>query len=206
MFTIIPTKPFSQAKTRLAPLLSLEQRMQLSRYLLLRTINIANQVGQVVVISRDATVRRLAKSTGAWALIEAEASLNSALQQASEWVLLRDEASVLILPGDLPLLTVTDLQELISLDTITPSMVIAPCHRQEGTNALLLRPLGTIPFAFGPNSFTQHQRLAQAQGLNTTIYDMPNLALDLDLPDDFIRFKSSIEKNGGQTCEVLKTS
>lgn len=184
MFTIIPAKPFDQSKTRLAPALSAKARATLSRQLLQRTIRLASRVGPVVVISRDAAARRLAKQMGAWALVEAGSGLNQALTQATSWATARKAEAILILPGDLPLLTSASLTELIRLGQPEPAMVIAPCRRQDGTNALLLRPPELLAFAFGPGSFAEHLRRATAAGLEPTIYTSPMLGLDLDTPED----------------------
>ena len=64
-------------------------------------------------------------------------------------------------------------------------MVIVPCHRRDGTNALFLQPPNLLPFSFGPASCAQHQHLARAVDVQPIIYESPTLALDLDLPDDF---------------------
>lgn len=185
MFTIIPAKPFDQSKTRLADVLSPAGRIELSRSLLRQTIEVARQISEIVVISRDAAVRRMARQVGAWALVEAGRGLNRALRQASAWVALQAAGeAILILPGDLPLLQVWDLTEMIELGQQTPSVVIGPCHRLDGTNALLIRPPGLIEFAFGPGSFAKHQQAARAAGVEPVIYHSKTLALDLDLPQD----------------------
>ncbi len=191
MFVIIPAKPFEQSKTRLSPALSLKQRINLSRQLLLRTIRLARQVGQVVVISRGGAVRHLAKQAGAWALVESGADLNSALRQASDWAVGRGGQTALILPADLPLLTLANLTEIIKLGQQTPSVVIAPCHRTNGTNALLLRPPTVINLAFGPDSFKNHQQIAQKSGLEPIIYHSPTIALDLDFLEDLEKIYSA---------------
>ena len=184
MFVIIPANPFEQSKTRLSPALSLKQRVNLSRQLLLRTIRLARQVGQVVVISRGSAVRHLAKQAGDWALVESGTDLNSALRQASEWAVGRGGQTALILPADLPLLTLANLTEIIKLGQQIPSVVIAPCHRTDGTNALLLRPPNAIDFAFGPGSYKKHQLSAIKIGLEPIIYRSPTIALDLDFLED----------------------
>jgi 2-phospho-L-lactate guanylyltransferase len=184
MYVIIPAKAWSQAKTRLSPVLSIDQRIQLSRHLLIRTIHLALQIGEVVVISRDKAVRRLAKQAGAWALVEAGAELNAAIRQASQWVAARSGQTSLILPADLPLLRLEDLASLVSLGQTTPAVVVAPCRRQQGTNALLVRPPTLIEFAFGPNSFERHRQAALALGVEAVIYRSPTVAFDLDLPED----------------------
>lgn len=187
MVVIIPAKPLNQSKTRLAPVLSLNQRVNLSRSLLLRTIGLAKQVGQVVVISRDRVVRQLAKQAGAWALVEAGRTLNEAVGQASEWVLARKGKAALILPGDLPLLTPANLVEITRLGQSAPAVVIAPCHRADGTNALLQRPPALIEVAFGPNSFAKHRQAARAAGVEPVIYRSPTVAFDLDHPADLAK-------------------
>ena len=184
LYTIIPAKPFHQAKTRLASDLSLPQRIQLSRNLLVRTISVAQQVGQVVVVSRDKMVRKIAKSHGAWAIVESGLELNPAIQQATDWVVARNGQATLILPADLPLLAPADVAGLVNVQPAAPAMVIAPCHRGSGTNALYLSPPGIIPFLFGPDSFQQHIEAARRAGLDPIVYRTDSLAFDLDLPED----------------------
>jgi 2-phospho-L-lactate guanylyltransferase len=184
IFVIIPAKPLNQSKTRLAAVLPLDERVELSRHLLQRTIHLARQVGQVVVVSRDAAVRRLAKQAGAWALVEAGKGLNKALQQASDWATAQGGQAILILPGDLPLLQEADLREMVAAGPTPPAVVIAPSRRLDGTNALFLRPPGLIPFVFGSGSFEQHQQAARAIGLEPVIHRSPTTALDLDVPTD----------------------
>jgi 2-phospho-L-lactate guanylyltransferase len=184
LFTIIPVKPLDQAKTRLAAVLSGAERAELSRRLLQRTLRLAQQVGQVVVISRDAAVRKLAKQAGAWALVEAGQELNPALQQASDWAAAKGGQAVLVLPGDLPLLQLSDLTGIVALAQNRPAVVIAPSQRLDGTNALLVRPPGLINFVFGPGSLERHQQAALAAGIESTLYHSPTVALDLDWPGD----------------------
>jgi 2-phospho-L-lactate guanylyltransferase len=184
MFTIIPAKPFRQSKTRLAASLSGAQRVNLSRRLLLRTIYLARQVGNVVVVSRSQAVRQVAKTAGAWALVEMGIGLNTALEQSIAWVSTQNSQAALIIPADLPLLTLADLSGLISVAGPAPAVVIAPCRHGTGTNALLLKPPGIIALRFGPNSFQKHQEAVSATGLNPIIYHSATIGLDLDTPED----------------------
>jgi len=184
MFVIIPAKPFDHSKTRLSSVLTQAERIELSRYLLQHTIQVASQAGQVVVVSRDAAVRKVAKQAGAWALVEAGVGLNQALRQASTWAIMRGAEAILILPADLPLLRTADLVEMIEAASGSPSVVIAPCHRADGTNALLLHPPGLIEFAFGPGSFARHRQAVRKVGLEPVIVHSSTLALDLDVPED----------------------
>ena len=186
MITIIPAKPLYEAKTRLAAILSLEQRAELGRRLLLRAIRLAAAVSPVLVVSRDEMVARIAGQIGAAVLTEQGADLNLAVEQGLAWAQAKQFKAALVLPIDLPYLSATELQGLIKLGRQTsPNLVIAPCRRNEGTNALFLSPPDLIAPQFGPASFLAHQQAALAAGLRAQIYRSPGFAFDLDIPEDW---------------------
>ena len=213
LITIIPAKPFTEAKTRLATILSPQQRRSLSRALLKRSIALARQIGPVVVVSRSKEVRLTAHKWGAATVAEEsfqlsavsgqrsavrlhpssfalhpseDVSLNAAIRQGLEYVLTTGAKSALILPLDLPLLSLADLQNLLALSgTDAPALVIAPCQRNKGTNALLLRPPTLIAPRFGENSFSAHLLAARAVGVTPKICRAPGFQYDLDSPDDW---------------------
>lgn len=193
MLTIIPAKPFKASKTRLATVLSPTERADLTRHLLVRTIDVAAEISQVLVVSRDERVAEVAKKAGAWVLPEQGANLNMAVSQGIAWAKANEFTPVLILPLDLPHLTVAELKSLVDLGQQTcPNIVIAPCQHNTGTNALFLNPPDLIVPQFGPDSFAAHQAAAQASGISAHIYRSPGLAFDLDTPDDWWAFVSCV--------------
>jgi len=189
IITIIPAKPFAESKKRLSPVLSHRERILLSQNLLRHTILAAMPIGPVVVVSRSSNVRDSAAGIGANTLIENNRDLNDAIRQGIDWAQTHGASSGLILPLDLPLLTTTVLEALIE-PAYQPalSVGIAPCRHCQGTNALALTPPDLIPPQFGPNSFARHQQLAQKAGVKPTIYHSPQLAFDLDTPEDWLDF------------------
>lgn len=226
LVTLIPAKPFRQSKTRLTSILSSDQRAKLSQMLLRRTITVAKEVSEVVVVSRSASVRRVAKGKGAWALTEHYPDLNEAIRQGMEWAeFVKSALAVLILPLDLPLLRLEDIQAMIKMAGLPnvssglshisplsnqpqPMMIIAPCQHQTGTNALLLKPPTFLSPQFGPNSFQAHLVAAEALSLQPQIYHSPTLALDLDTPQDWnaiLTYQSALVGCDNQvTTEVIE--
>ena len=102
--------------------------------------------------------------------------------------------SLLVLPGDLPLLSVEALDELLMAADAGlvaaaggPLVAIVPSDAGGGTNALLLRPPDVIAPAFGPGSFEAHLRAAAAAGAAVQVVSDPSLGFDLDTPDDLER-------------------
>lgn len=195
LWLILPVKPLHQSKSRLAPLLSAEERAQFSRRFLTQTLTAVFAVdilAGVLVVSRDPVVRAIAKATGAHVLTEpkagdgadADALLNQALHQARSAAVAWGADAVLVVPTDLPLLTADELRSLCQLGSQLDSGVIIAPSQDDGTNALLLRPPHAIDFAYGPRSFHQHIARAQAVHLPVHVVRSPALALDLDTPQD----------------------
>jgi len=190
---IIPCKPYHQAKTRLADCLSIEERIQLSRWLLRRTLRLVRRhLPCIVVVSRDLQVLKDARQYGGLPIEEEGEELNAALMQATRLVLNRGVAGILILPTDLPFLNDEDMHALLHPAVGTPAVVIAPCQHDTGTNALLMRPPLLIPFQFGVASFARHVASAQAIGIQPAIVRTPGLAFDLDTPEDWVAFRERL--------------
>jgi 2-phospho-L-lactate guanylyltransferase len=186
IFCLIPAKPYSESKSRLSPVLSESQRAELSHWLLAHTLRLALRiVGQVVVVSRDRSLLADAKAQGVWGLLEGTPGLNPALTQAGRFAQAHGAGGLLVLPTDLPRLAARDLEALLALGQDFPTVVAAPCRHGTGTNALLVRPPGLIPFAFGPDSFAAHCQAARAAGVEPVIYRAESIAFDLDTPADW---------------------
>lgn len=186
IWLVVPVKPLDEGKSRLAAALSLEERAALSRRWLLGVLRTAQTSGcfaRRAVISRDAAVLALAAAQGAVPIRETGETLNAALEQARREECVAGADALLVLPSDLPLLTVGDLHALVALAAAGAGMVIAPSH-DGGTNALLLRPPQAIPYAFGEGSYARHTALAAAAGLPCYTYRSDTLAWDVDHPED----------------------
>ncbi len=195
LWVIIPVKPFAQAKSRLASVLSPLDRALLSRSFLKRTLSVAQaapSVTQAVIVSRDAEALHLAEERGLIALLEEGRGLNRALAQATRWAAQRGAGALLILPTDLPLLEPDDIEALWALALDEPTVVIAPSRRGGGTNALLTRPPGLLSYRFGPRSFGAHCAQARAAGLPLFVVRSSHLALDVDLPEDWAEMRESL--------------
>lgn len=200
-WAIVPVKPMRRAKSRLSSVLGAEERLALSREMLNRVLEAlagVSGIERTLLVSRDTEAMALARHHGARTLSERPPiDLNQALQQATRAAVGSGASAVLVVPADLPLVTVEDLQELVALSASPPVVVLAPDRRREGTNALLASPAGLIEYAFGPSSFDRHRASALTAGARVQVCDRPGLALDLDLPEDLALFR---EASGGKAA------
>ena len=188
IWAIVPVKPLLLGKSRLAGALPTEARAALNRMLLEHTLRILGEtsgISQALVTSRDPEALAIAREFNARTLLEHGAShLNSALERATALMMAYQLRAVLVLPADLPLLTVADLKALLACLNSDRVVALAPDRHELGTNSLLISPPGTIGYAFGPGSFEQHRRMAQEAGARLEVVRRPTLALDLDFPED----------------------
>jgi 2-phospho-L-lactate guanylyltransferase len=102
-----------------------------------------------------------------------------------------------VLPGDVPLLSSRDLEQLVAAAEDQPRAVVIGASRDGlGTNALLLRPLDVIAPAFGPPSVERHVRLGRGAGAFTCVVSGLDLALDVDTPADLATLAQSAGRAG----------
>jgi 2-phospho-L-lactate guanylyltransferase len=188
LWAIVPVKPLRRGKSRLSGVLSPEERNDLNRRLLthtLETLSAIPDIEQILVISRDQAALSLAREHGARTVLENGApELNVALARATIVVKNYATRGLLIVPADLPLISPEDVNAMLDIAVDPPVVVLAPDHRRQGTNALLVCPVGLIEYDFGPGSFQRHCERALQAGARLEILELPSLALDMDMPED----------------------
>lgn len=208
LWVIIPVKPFVRAKSRLSAALTPEERSKLAEALLRHVLSVVRDVPQVsgtLVISRDTKVLAIARDYGAHTVQESGApELNNALMRATQVIASWKGGGVLILPADLPLLEREDIVAMVELGRPRNTVVIATDANEDGTNAMLVRPPGLIPYSYGPGSFERHKTAAEEIGATVKIYRSDRLALDIDLPEDLERYQRLFRSNG-HLPEILAT-
>jgi 2-phospho-L-lactate guanylyltransferase len=186
---IVPHRGLSVAKTRLAPVLGPDERIELARTLLKSVLAVVRQaVSDVVVISPAADLEPIITDAGARLVVQRGMGLNQGLDQARSEAVADGIQTLAVLHGDLPNLTPDDVRALLDAVTGDRGVAIAPDRAGAGTNGMALRPPQVIGFRFGQGSFAAHQVQAQDAGLSPTIVERPGLAFDLDTPEDLARW------------------
>jgi 2-phospho-L-lactate guanylyltransferase len=178
---IIPLKLSEDRKSRLAPLLSREDRRQLGDQMahhVIAELRSVAAIDDIIMLSPrplpDWPVRHVA---------DQGRGLNAELDE----VALAIPNRLLVIHGDLPLASSEDIKTLINAAEANGS-AIAPDRHEQGTNALALShmPPG-FSFAFGANSFALHsERLSET----LAIVRREGLTCDVDTPDDLAYVKT----------------
>jgi len=189
VISIIPVKDLDHTKTRLSPLLDLKMRQDLTRSILYRTIQVIKCTGKVhviLVITPDYRVFSFAKKQGVIALLEQEVGLNNALQQATEWCKQKAFDALLIIPSDIPFLQAKDIDSIIDMGKDEKAVIIiSPDNKQDGTNALLIKPPGILNYFYGSGSYDIHCKQARNAQYKLMVYFSRSIGFDIDYPEQY---------------------
>ena len=199
LWAIVPVKPLRRGKSRLAKVISAEERADLNQYLLEHTIQVLSTIDEIeniLVISRDTEALAMARDLGARTVQEyGSPGLNTALTRAVEIAKSYGTCGILIIPADLPRLDADDLRRILIHRKQPPVVVIAPDRKKEGTNALLVCPPDLIEFSYGPESFSKHCQAAKEGEIRLEVCDLASLELDLDEPEDLALIEAEFRVN-----------
>jgi 2-phospho-L-lactate/phosphoenolpyruvate guanylyltransferase len=191
-WAIIPVKSLQHTKSRLTAVLSPEQRATLTRQLLWQTVWSLQQVAaveQVVIVSRDETVAREATAHHARIVAEEEGDgLNEAVSFGKMVASNHGGRNVLVLPSDLPFMTVADVETLLAVGETAvspPPLIICSDQHNKGTNALFLPAMLNFQFQYGPHSYEKHLAEAKRHQLHMHTISIPGLQFDIDTESDW---------------------
>ena len=179
---VTPIKAPEACKTRLSGAMTDAARQALVRDMLRHVVEVASTMP-------GAEVRILGPSRHGLAadiplLADPGGGLNAALAAAADAAGAAGASRLVIVAADLPRLTRSDLQALVSVDG--EGLAVAPDRAGSGTNALSL-PLPAaraLRFQYGPDSFTRHCAEAVRLGLSLQVIRSETLGLDIDQPED----------------------
>ncbi|MCU0491015.1 MAG: 2-phospho-L-lactate guanylyltransferase [Chloroflexaceae bacterium] len=209
LHVVVPMKRLDQAKSRLAEVLPPATRHALALEMLERVVKamrdwrmeiaeeqkhnespIAHRQSPTLwLLSPDPTVLALAPTYAARPLFDPTGDLNGALELARDTLRADGADGMLIIPGDVPLITPGDVDSLVQLLASGADMVLAPDGERNGTNAMGLRLPSALPFQFGLNSFEKHTAAARQLGLHTHVVTSATLALDVDTAESYERYR-----------------
>jgi 2-phospho-L-lactate guanylyltransferase len=183
---LVPVKNLADAKQRLSPILSAEERFALAQTMcadVLQTLALWPGRPPVAVVTSDFYARELAARFNFEVIDDDNSGETNAIEMATAVCCARGEKSTLVVPADIPLIDFAELQKIA--DNVPPSgAVLAPDAAGRGTNAAWRSPADLFPLRFGNDSFLPHLSAAQATGLPCVVLRLPGIARDIDRPED----------------------
>ena len=193
-FVIVPVKDLSRAKERLSSLLSQEDRTSLAYAMLedvLKALKNSKLADRRFIVTLDSKAIEIAESLGIEIIHETEQKGESAsVDYASRAAMEMGAESVLVIPGDAPLITSADIDFVLSKEKDYPSIVFVPARDLYGTNAILRKPPDAIPSMFGNDSYNKHKKLADIENIPYESFENFRIGLDIDRQGDLLELLS----------------
>lgn len=177
---MVPVKSFANAKLRLAPALSPDERRVLARQLADGVLAAAGELPSYVVCD-DEEVSAWAKAAGAEVIYTPGLGLSGAVGAAVAELAKRRFETVLVAHADLA------HPGGLSSVAIDDAVVLVPDLRHDGTNVVSVPAGAGFRFAYGAGSFERHRSEATRLRLPCLVVHDRRLAADIDVPDD-LRF------------------
>jgi len=184
---LIPVKNSSSAKQRLAAVLDQPSRTKLAQAMLwdvLTALHGWNERPPVAVVTSDPYAVSLANEYRFEIIADPEnPGETGAIELATRLCVERGVESTLVIPADIPLIQVWELEEILKHAPAEGS-VLVPAADGRGTNAAFRRPADLFPLRFGNDSFKPHHAAAQTTGKPCVVLNLPGIAVDVDNPSD----------------------
>ena len=192
VWAVIPVKLAGGAKQRLTPALSPPLRQRLALAMLedvLEAVAGVGSLGGAILVTVDPQAEVLARRYDMATLADgAHDGHTGAVNAGARHLIVNGRGTMLTLPGDLPLITATEIESLIAAHGPAPSFTIAPAHDELGSNGIIMSPPQAVPLRFGENSFFPHLAAARAHGIKPCVVRLPGFAFDVDNPQDLHHF------------------
>ena len=177
VWAVVPVKELTDAKQRLSSRLSLEERRALA------TIMLED------VLDAVSAVRELAGRFGARIVGEGAREGHTGAVTAAARLLVREgRAGMMTMPGDIPLISTTEIAAALAAHRPAPAFTIVPAHDELGSNTIICSPPDAVPLRFGENSFYPHLDAARGRGIEPLIIRQPGIGMDIDHPVDLVAF------------------
>ncbi len=206
-FAIVPVKRFENSKTRLSQILTFDERIILSSFMLSTTLEVLadSRLAQVIVVSSDMHAQEIALKHGAIFLPEEkDKGVNSAVSIADTYCLKEGGDATIIIPQDLPLLSAGDILTVCNLaENEDKCIVICPSARYDGTNLLLRKPPKIMGTYYDKDSYKAHIITAKEYGIRVKIFSSKRLMQDVDIPADIMHIAKE-SKNTNKVLDFLK--
>lgn len=185
IWVLIPVKAPERSKTRLQPVLDMDECARLCLAMLedvLEAAGAATSVDGVAVVTADSAAARAARDVGAEVLEDRSGDLCGALDSAARQLAGRGATAVVVIPADVPTISAGNIDALVTKHQ--GGLTICPAIRDGGTNALMCSPPDAVPFCFGRDSARKHGERAEQEGVKFTRLALPAFFRDVDLPED----------------------
>ena len=178
---IVPVKTFSKAKKRLNLQQAVKEKIcNLMLQEVLKTVNNCKLVNKIVLVSKDEAALKIGRQFGAIEIFDNESGVNDAVSLADQYLSDKEFDCSVIFPQDIPIMTSSDIGNLLNFVKSNRSVIIVPSRQFNGTNALVRCPADIMKTSYDMGSYTFQMDAARTKTENISISLIRRMMLDID--------------------------
>ena len=149
----------------------------------LNTISNCKLISKIVLVSKDEAVLKLGRQFDAVEIFDNESGVNDAISLADQYLSDKKFDCSVIFPQDIPIMTSSDIDNLLGFVKSKRSVIIVPSRQFNGTNALVRCPADIMETRYDMGSYTFQIDAARTKTENISIALIRRMMLDID--DEF---------------------
>ena len=182
---IIPVKTFSKAKKRLNLQQAYKEKIcSLMLQEVLNTLSNCKLVNKIVLVSKDEAALKIGRQFDVIEIFDNESGVNDAVSLADQYLSDKKFDCSITFPQDIPIMTSSDIDNLLGFVKSKSSVIIVPSRQFNGTNALVRCPVDIMETRYDMGSYTFQIDAARTKTENISIALIRRIMLDIDDESD----------------------
>ena len=207
---LVPLKDLVDAKTRLSGVLRPAERRALAQAMVEDVLTVLTghrQINRVTLVSDDPGAGLLACKYGIDTVDEKSLGcrgLNPVINQSCDRLIGDEDQPMLVLHGDIPLLSAADIDAVLRTQAESRGLVIGCDLQAQGSNLLAFDKGSRPQFSFGPGSCGLHSDRSREAGIPVTVINRLGIGLDIDDAADLALLMTELRTGRtGHTASLL---
>ena len=146
----------------------------------LDTISNCKRISKVVLVSKDEAALKIGRQFNTTEIFDNESGVNDAISLADDYISDKKFDCSVIFPQDIPIMTSSDIDNLLGFVKSKNSVIIVPSRQFNGTNALVRCPADIMKTSYDMGSYTFQMDAARTKTENISIALIRRMMLDID--------------------------
>ena len=149
----------------------------------LNTVSNCKLISKIVLVSKDEVALKLGRQFDTIEIFDNESGVNDAISLADQYLSDKKFDCSVIFPQDIPIMTSSDIDNLLGFVKSKRSVIIVPSRQFNGTNALVRCPANIMETRYDEGSYTFQMDVARTKTENISVALIRRMMLDID--DEF---------------------
>ena len=146
----------------------------------IKTVSNCELINKIVLVSKDEAALKIGRQFGAIEIFDNESGVNDAVSLADQYLSDKEFDCSVIFPQDIPIMTSSDIDNLLNFVKSNRSVIIVPSRQFNGTNALVRCPADIMKTSYDMGSYTFQMDAARTKTENISIALIRRMMLDID--------------------------